>query len=104
MKKIIMIFAVLASVSFGAEKVEYIILGMVGNEVKVERVADHQILFLKKSDVSQLGIAAAQGLGDSFVDALMPDKSAPVVGEEHPTVQPPMDVVDGTVTTAYGAK
>lgn len=107
MKKVIMIFAVLASVSFAANK-EYRILGMVGDKVKVEKIVTHEITLMRKSDAAKLGItdsgASSHQMSETFVDAFMPDKNAPVVGEEHPSVQPPMDVIDGTVTAAYGRK
>ncbi|MDP0506689.1 MAG: hypothetical protein Q7K47_05575 [Fusobacterium sp. JB019] len=107
MKKVIMIFAVLASVSFAAND-EYRVLGMVGDQLKVEKIATHEITLMKSSEAVTLGITdsgdSSSKVAETFVDALIPDKNKPVVGEEHPSVIPPMDVIDGTVTAAYGRK
>lgn len=107
MKKIIMMCIILSSVSFGANK-DYKILAIMGPEVKVEKIATHEVMVMKRSEAAKIGISESSSsshkLSETFVDALMPDKNKPAVGEQHPSSVPPMDVIDGTVTTAYGAK
>ena len=80
MKKLIMIFAVLASVSFGAENT--------------------------KTTKSNKTTKTTKTMSKTFVDALMPSKTVVSTGgEAHPViVEVPMDVVSAVVTAAYGAK
>jgi len=77
MKKLIMIFAVLASVSFGAENTK-----------------------------TTKSTKTTKTMSKTFVDALMPAKTVVSTGgEAHPViVEVPMDVVSAVVTAAYGAK
>jgi hypothetical protein len=109
MKKLLMMFIVLGSISFAAS--EYKVIGMEGSRVKVEKLSNHKIYTIERSKAATLGInlngngnGNSNGLGKSFVNAMMPGGEVVPGGEVHPSTQAPMDVIGGTVTAAYGAK
>ena len=75
MKKLIMIFLVLGSVSFAATT---------------------------SNTTTTTAAPVATNMGQSLVSVMMP--STTTATSTRPTTQVPMDVVSGVVTTAYGAK